>query len=133
MMSCWDSAIEQNGASPPYWRIVPQPIAPAGEDLVRIGLVADVPQDLVLRRVEQRMQGDGELAGAEVRAEVPADLTDGVDDVLAHLLRELRQLLLGRSRRSSGPSIEPSSPGSRSSGSLSQGASCLAFGLRLMS
>ncbi len=27
----------------------------------------------------------------------PADLPDGVDDVLAHLLRELRELLLGES------------------------------------
>ncbi len=62
---------------------------------MRIGLVADVPEDLVARGVEQRMQRDGQLAGAEVGAEVPADLADGVDDVLAHLLGELVQLLLG--------------------------------------
>ena len=41
------------------------------------------------------MQRDGQLAGAEVGAEVPADLPDRVDDVLAHLLGELRELLLG--------------------------------------
>ena len=40
------------------------------------------------------MQGDGELAGAEVGAEVAADLTDRVDDVGAHLLRDLLQLLV---------------------------------------
>ena len=40
------------------------------------------------------MQGDGELAGAEVGAEVAADLADRVDDVGAHLLRDLLQLLL---------------------------------------
>ncbi len=70
-------------------------IAPAGEDLVRVGLVADVPEDLVARGVEQRVQRDRQLARAEVGAEVPADLADRVDDVLAHLLRELRELLLG--------------------------------------
>ena len=89
-MSCSDSAIEQNGARPPYWRIVGELVAAAGEDLVRVGLVADVPEDLVARRVEQRVQRDGQLAGAEVGAEVAADLADRVDDVLAHLLRELR-------------------------------------------
>ena len=96
MMSCADSAIEQNGASPPYWRIVRQLIAPAGEDLVRVGLVADVPEDLVARGLEHRVQRDRQLAGAEVGAEVPADLADRVDDVLAHLLGELRELLLGQ-------------------------------------
>ena len=70
-------------------------VAAAGQDLVRVGLVADVPEDLVARRVEQRVQRDGELAGAEVGAEVPADLADRVDDVLADLLGELGQLLVG--------------------------------------
>ena len=69
-------------------------VAAAGQDLVRVGLVADVPEDLVARGVEQRVQRDGQLAGAEVRAEVPADLTDRVDDVLADLLSDLRQLFL---------------------------------------
>ena len=94
-MSCGDSAIEQNGASPPYWRIVLSCVAPARQDLVRVGLVADVPQDLVARGVQQRVQRDRQLARAEVGAEVTADLADRVDDVLAHLLRQLRELLLG--------------------------------------
>ena len=72
-----------------------EPVAPAGEHLVGIGLVADVPEDLVPRRVEQAVQGDGELAGAEVGAEVAADLADRVDDQLAHLLRDLLELLVG--------------------------------------
>ena len=89
MMSCSDSAIEQNGARPSYWRIVGELVAAAGEDLVRVGLVADVPEDLVARRVQQRVQRDRELARAEVGAEVAADLADRVDDVLADLLRDL--------------------------------------------
>ena len=38
------------------------------------------------------MERDRQLAGAEVGAEVAADLTDRVDDVGAHLLRDLLQL-----------------------------------------
>ena len=67
----------------------------AGEDLVGIGLVADVPEDLVRGRVEQAVQRDRQLAGAEVGAEVAADLTDRVDDQLADLLRNLLELLVG--------------------------------------
>ena len=73
----------------------PELVAAAGEDLVRIGLVADVPHDLVARRVEQRVHGYRDLARAEVGAEVPADLADRVDQQLAHLLRDLLQLVLG--------------------------------------
>ncbi len=71
-----------------------QALAAAGEDLVGVGLVADVPEDLVAGRVEQAVERDGELAGAEVGAEMAADLADRVDDVFAHLLRDLGQLLL---------------------------------------
>ena len=69
-----------------------QCLAPAGEDLVRVGLVADVPEHLVARRVEQAVQRHRQLAGAEVGPEVAADLTDRVDDVGAHLLRHPLQL-----------------------------------------
>ena len=69
-----------------------QLVAAAGQDLVRIGLVADVPEHLVARRVEQAVDRHGDLAGAEVGAEVAADLPDRVDDLLAHLLRHLREL-----------------------------------------
>jgi hypothetical protein len=70
-------------------------VAAAGEDLVRVGLVADVPEDLVGRRVEQRVHGDSDLARAQVGAEVPADLPHRVDQQLAHLLRDLLQLVVG--------------------------------------
>ena len=70
-------------------------VAAAREDLVRIGLVADVPEDLVARGFEQRVQRDRDLARAEVGAEVAADLADRVDQQLADLLGDLLQLLLG--------------------------------------
>ena len=40
-------------------------VAPPGQDLVRIGLVADVPDQAVARRVEHIVQGDRELDDAE--------------------------------------------------------------------
>ena len=42
------------------------------------------------------MQGHSQLAGTEARAEVPADLSHGVDDVLAHLLGQPSEVLLGK-------------------------------------
>jgi hypothetical protein len=69
-------------------------VAATGEDLVRVGLVADVPEDLVARRVEQAVQRDGQLAGAEIGAEVAADLADRVDDLLADLLGDALELLV---------------------------------------
>jgi hypothetical protein len=69
-----------------------QLVAAAGQDLVGIGLVADVPEDLVARGVEEAVEGDGQLAGPEVGAEVAADLADRVDDQLADLLGELLEL-----------------------------------------
>ncbi len=63
---------------------------------MRVGLVPDVPEDLVRRGIEQRVQRDGDLAGAEVRAEVPADLAHRVDQQLAHLLGDLGELGVGQ-------------------------------------
>jgi hypothetical protein len=71
-----------------------EPVPAAGEDLVRVGLVADVPENLVARRLHQAVQRDRELAGPEVGAEVPADLADRVDDQLAGLLRDLLELVV---------------------------------------
>ncbi len=93
-MSCSDSAIEQNGARPAVLTDRVESLAPTGQHLVRVGLVADVPEDLVAGRVEQAVERDGELAGAEVGAEVAADLTDRVDDQLAGLLRDLLELVV---------------------------------------
>ena len=69
-------------------------LAPAREHLVRVGLVAHVPEDLVARGVEQGVEGDRDLARAEVRAEVATDLADRLDDQLAHLLGHLCELVV---------------------------------------
>ena len=70
----------------------PQRITPPGQDLVRVGLMADVPQDLVARRVQQAVDGHGKLARPQVGSEMPADLADRVDQLVADLLRDLLQL-----------------------------------------
>ena len=49
-------------------------IAAAGEDLVDVGLMAHVEEDLVVGRVEDRMQGQSELHYAEIGAEMAAGL-----------------------------------------------------------
>ena len=70
-------------------------VAPAGDDLVDVGLVAGVPEEQVARRVEHPVQGECELHGAEVGAEVAAGPGDGVDDELADLDGEGRELGVG--------------------------------------
>ena len=49
-------------------------LAPTGEDLVRVGLVPDVPHDAVGGRVEDVMQGHVEFYGAEAGTEVSGSL-----------------------------------------------------------
>ena len=66
-------------------------VAPAGQDLVRIGLVADVPDELVARRVEHVVQRDRQLDHAEAGAEMAAGDRDRVDGLLAQLVRKLAQ------------------------------------------
>jgi hypothetical protein len=63
---------------------------------VNVYLVADVPEDLVLRGIEQLVQGDGELNDAEVGGEVPAtaDAVDRFDQEFTYVLAEELQLFV---------------------------------------
>ena len=69
-------------------------VAPPGQNLVRIGLMADVPDDAVARRVEQVVQRDGQLDHAEAGAEMAAGDRHGIDRLLAQFVGELAQLAL---------------------------------------
>ena len=71
-------------------------LAPAGQNLVRIGLVADVPDQPVARRLEHAVQGNRKLHHAEPGAEMAAGHRDGVDRLLPQLVDELAQVLLGK-------------------------------------
>ena len=77
-------------------------VAPAGENLVRIGLVADVPDQAVARGIEDPMQRDGELDHAEPGAQVAAGHGHGVDGLLPQLVASWPQLLLGQAPQVSG-------------------------------
>ena len=68
-------------------------VAAAGEDLVRIALVADVPDDAVVGRVVEVMQGDGEFDHAEAGAEMAAALADRFDQVGAQFLGDRGQFV----------------------------------------
>jgi hypothetical protein len=69
-----------------------QRLAASGERLVAVGLVADVPDDPVVRRVEDGVQRHGQLDRAETAREVSAHLGAQLDQVLAQLARHLRQV-----------------------------------------
>ena len=67
-------------------------VAPACEDLVRVGLVAHVPHQPVVGGVEHVVQRHCQLHAAQVAAEVPAGLADGVDHLLPDFVGHLTQL-----------------------------------------
>ena len=66
--------------------------ATAGEDFVRIGLMTHVPHQPVVRGVEDVMQRDGQLDDAQAGTEMPAGLTDRVEQFQAQLIGQGFQL-----------------------------------------
>src|SRR6185503_3502901 len=73
----------------------PEALEAAGQELVRVGLVAGVPDDPVGWRVEEPVERDRDLDDAERRPEVAAGLRDGRDDRVADLLGKGLELPLG--------------------------------------
>ena len=69
-----------------------QLLAAPGKHLVRIGLVADIPHQAVVRRVVDVVQGDGQLDGAQARREVAAARADRVNQEVTQLRRQRREL-----------------------------------------
>ena len=67
-------------------------VAPAGEDLVGIGLMANVPDQPVIGCVEHVVDRHGQFDHAKARAEVPARLADGRDHFRAQFIGQLSQL-----------------------------------------
>ena len=66
--------------------------APAGEDLVRIGLMADVPDQPVARRVEHVVQCNRQLDDAEAGAEMAAGHRHRADRLGAQLVGQLSEI-----------------------------------------
>jgi hypothetical protein len=66
--------------------------ATAGEHLVGVSLMADVPHQTIVRRIEYMMQGDRQFHRPEVRRQVAAGPGDRFHQESAQLVRQLRQL-----------------------------------------
>src|SRR5262245_58565462 len=59
-----------------------------------IGLMPDIPDQPVVRRIEYMVKGYGELDHAKPRAEVASSDRNRVDGLLAKFCRELGQLVI---------------------------------------
>jgi hypothetical protein len=70
----------------------PEAFEAARQQLVRVGLVAGVPDDAVARRLQQAVERDRQLDDPERAAEVAARRRDRRDDRLADLGGELLEL-----------------------------------------
>ena len=68
-------------------------LAASRDDLVGVGLMADVPDDPVLRGVEDVMQGRSQFHGPEARCQVARIDRTLVDDVTPQLVAVGGQLL----------------------------------------
>ena len=66
-------------------------LAPAGQNLVRVGLVADIPDQSILRGVEHIVQGDCQFDHAQPGGQMPAGLRNGVHQTVPQLGRQCRQ------------------------------------------
>ena len=76
-----------------------QLVSTTGQDLVGVGLVANVPENLVPGRIENAVESHRDLAGAEIGPEVSPDLPDDLDDVGPDLVGELLELLIGQATK----------------------------------
>ena len=71
-------------------------ITPPGQDLVRIALVADIPHQLVLRRVENIMDCGCQLDHAQSRSQMAPGGADGIDHFGAQFVGQLAELVLAQ-------------------------------------
>ena len=63
-----------------------EPVLASGQQLVHVGLVAHVPDELVLRRLEHAVHGHGQLHHAEIRTEMAAVLGESLNEFHAQFL-----------------------------------------------
>ncbi len=77
---------------PPSWRSVRMRSRRPVRDLVRIGLVADIPDQPVFRRVEDIVQRHRQFDDAKAGAKMAARVRNGIDQLGAQLRGQLRQL-----------------------------------------
>ena len=100
--SCSRLAPAREAADPAELAQRPEPLEAAGQELVRIGLVAGVPDDPVARRLEQPMERDRQLDDAEAAARWPPVVATVAMIVVADLGGELLELGLGEAAQVGG-------------------------------
>src|SRR3546814_11698999 len=66
--------------------------AAPSEDFVWVSLMADIPDDAVVRRVEKHMQRQRKIDGAEIGGEVTAATPRRHDQIKAHFNGKRRQV-----------------------------------------
>ena len=71
----------------------PDAVAAAGQNFVWVGLVADVPNQLVGRGVEDMVERDGQLDDAKAGAKMPTGDGDSADCLGAQFVGNLLQVL----------------------------------------
>ena len=67
-------------------------VPPAGQNFVRITLMADIPDQPVPRRVENVVDGNRQFDDAQGRAQVAAGYGNRAHRIVAEFLRELLEL-----------------------------------------
>ena len=72
------------------------PGSTAGQNLVRIGLMAHIPDQAILWRVKHIMQSDGQFHGAQIGGEMPPGLGHGLDEELTQFAGQFRQARFGQ-------------------------------------
>ncbi len=66
---------------------------PAGQDLVRVGLVPDIPDQPVIGRLEHAVQRHRQLHHPQPRPEMPPRHRDRIDHLRTKLVRQLAKLI----------------------------------------
>ena len=67
-------------------------VAPLGQYFMRIGLMADIPNDTVIGCVEHIMQSHGQFDHTETGAQMTAGFRHGVNHIGAHIIGQLTQI-----------------------------------------
>ncbi len=55
---------------------VDEAVFASGQNFVRVGLMGNIPDDLILWRIENMMESDRQFGDAQIRTDVAADLAD---------------------------------------------------------
>src|SRR5262249_18850301 len=69
-------------------------VVAAGDELVRVNLVAGVPDEAVAGEVKRQVQGQAQLDDAQVAGEVGRADAEDPDQLVPHLLGELGELVV---------------------------------------